>query len=159
MHGIISNLLMTHTLQHTIIFCELNMLALPYLTILNMLALPNLIILNMLALPYLTILKTSKEQNITSELMRTIQVRMRTTTNTTTTNNQDEWLLSTAGTGKSHLIKALAQLLGSKCTLTACTAIAGCHIGGITLHSTVQLPVQAQNNNELGIQSHRSSMD
>lgn len=51
-------------------------------------------------------------------------------------------VLGTAGTGKSYLIRALAQLLGNKCILTATTAKAGFQIGGITLHSALQLPVK-----------------
>ena len=44
-------------------------------------------------------------------------------------------MLGTAGTGKSYLIYAPAQLLQDKCLLTATTGIAAFHIGGITLHS------------------------
>lgn len=58
-------------------------------------------------------------------------------------------VLGTAGTGKSFLIRAMAQLLGNQCILTATTGIAGFLIGGITSHSALQLPVQAQNKREL----------
>lgn len=58
-------------------------------------------------------------------------------------------ILGTAGTGKSYLIRALAELLGSACVLTASTGMAGFHIGGITLHSALQLPVQTHNKIDL----------
>ena len=51
-------------------------------------------------------------------------------------------ILGTGGTGKSYLIHALAQLLQEKCLLTATTGIATFHIGGITVHSALQLPLQ-----------------
>lgn len=47
-------------------------------------------------------------------------------------------ILGTAGTGKSFLIQAIAQLLQVKCLLTATTGITAFHIGGITLHSAYQ---------------------
>ena len=62
-------------------------------------------------------------------------------------------VLGTAGTGKSYLIQALAQLLGDKCLLTATTGIAAFHIGGITLHSALLLPVQGHNCKELSGQT------
>ena len=58
-------------------------------------------------------------------------------------------ILGTAGTGKSFLIQAIAQLLGVKCLLTATTGIAAFHIGGITLHSALHLPIQKHNCNDL----------
>lgn len=58
-------------------------------------------------------------------------------------------ILGTAGTGKSFLIRAIAQLLGNLCILNATTGMAAFHIGGITLHSSLILPVQAHNKNEL----------
>ena len=71
-------------------------------------------------------------------------------------NNQDEhktplrmMILGTAGTGKSYLIRSLSQLLGQKCLLTATTGIAAFNIGGITIHSALQLPVQSHNQNDL----------
>ena len=51
-----------------------------------------------------------------------------------------------------YLIHALAQLLQEKCLLTATTGIAAFHIGGITLHSALQLPIQGHNN-DLGGQA------
>ena len=57
-------------------------------------------------------------------------------------------ILGTAGTGKS-LIQALAQLLQDRCLLTATTGIAAFHIGGITIHSALHLPVQKHNCNNL----------
>ena len=48
-------------------------------------------------------------------------------------------IYGTAGTGKSFLIRAIAQLLGSACLLTGTTGIAGFNICGITLHSALQL--------------------
>ena len=62
-------------------------------------------------------------------------------------------ILGTAGTGKSFLIQALAQLLHTKCLLTATTGIAAFHISCITLHSALQLPVQKYNCNDLRGQS------
>ena len=62
-------------------------------------------------------------------------------------------ILGTAGTGKSFLIQAIAQLLLDKCLLTATTGIAAFHIGGITLHSALHLPVQKHNCNDLRGQS------
>ena len=58
-------------------------------------------------------------------------------------------ILGTAGTGKSFLIQAIAQLLQVKCLLTATTGIAAFHIGGITLHSALHLLVQKHNCNDL----------
>ena len=58
-------------------------------------------------------------------------------------------MLGTAGTGKSFLIQAIAQLLQDKCLLTATTGIAAFHIGGITLHSALHLQVQKHNCNDL----------
>ena len=58
-------------------------------------------------------------------------------------------ILGTAGTGKSFLIQAIAQLLQDKCLLTATTGIAAFHIGGITLHSALHLPIQKHNCNDL----------
>ena len=58
-------------------------------------------------------------------------------------------VLGTAGTGKSFLIRALAQLLGNACIISATTGIAAFHIGGITLHSALQLPVQSHNKTDL----------
>ena len=58
-------------------------------------------------------------------------------------------ILGTAGTGKSFLIHTIAQLLGDKCVLTATTGIAAFHIGGITLHSALQLPIHRHNCNDL----------
>ena len=68
------------------------------------------------------------------------------------TNNQESLhmlILGTAGTGKSFLIQAFSQLLQNKCLLTATTGIAAFHIGGITLHSALHLPVQKHNCNDL----------
>ena len=61
--------------------------------------------------------------------------------------------MGTAGTGKSFLIKAISQLLQYKCLLTATTGIAAFHIGGITLHSALHLPVHKHNCNDLRGQS------
>ena len=58
-------------------------------------------------------------------------------------------ILGTAGTGISFLIQAIAQLLQNMCLLTATTGIAAFHIGGITLHSALNLPVQRHNYNDL----------
>lgn len=58
-------------------------------------------------------------------------------------------ILGTAGTGKSFLIQAIAQLLQDKCILTATTGTAAFHISGIILHSGLHLPVQKHNCNDL----------
>ena len=50
-------------------------------------------------------------------------------------------VLGTAGTGKSFLISSLVQLLLDKCLLTGTTGIAGFNIGGVTVHSGLQLPI------------------
>lgn len=55
----------------------------------------------------------------------------------------------TAGTGKSYLISALSQLLGDSCMLTGTTGMASFNICGMTLHSTLQLPVQRSNHANL----------
>ena len=62
-------------------------------------------------------------------------------------------ILRTAGTGKSFLIRSFSQLLGQKCLLTATTGIAAFNIGGITIHSALQLPIQSHNQNDLTGQS------
>ena len=58
-------------------------------------------------------------------------------------------IYGTAGTGKSFLIRAIAQLLGRACLLTGTTGIAGFNICGITLHSALQLPLQFSNGKDL----------
>ena len=55
-------------------------------------------------------------------------------------------ITGTAGTGKSFLINALAELLREQCILTATTGIAGFSIEGITLHSALQLQVRNHKN-------------
>lgn len=47
----------------------------------------------------------------------------------------------TAGTGKSYLISAMAQLLKDSCLLTGTTGMASFNICGKTVHSALQLPV------------------
>ena len=54
-------------------------------------------------------------------------------------------LYGTAGTGKSHVIKALAQIFGDEISLSAFTACAAQVIGGGTLHSNFPLPVKHLN--------------
>ena len=58
-------------------------------------------------------------------------------------------ICGTAGTGKSFLITAIAQTLGSTCLLTGTTGLAGFNICGTTLHSTLQLPIQSHNKQDL----------
>ena len=58
-------------------------------------------------------------------------------------------ICGTAGTRKSFLITAIAYTLGDTCLLTGTTGLAGFNICGTTLHSTLQLPVQSHNNQEL----------
>ncbi len=55
----------------------------------------------------------------------------------------------TAGTGKSFLISAIAQTLGSACLLTGTTGMASFNICGRALHSALQLPVRQSNNQDL----------
>ena len=50
-------------------------------------------------------------------------------------------ICGTAGTGKSYLISALANLLGNTCLLTGTTGMAAYNICGKTLHSTIQIPI------------------
>jgi ATP-dependent DNA helicase PIF1 len=47
----------------------------------------------------------------------------------------------TAGTGKTYLISAAKQVLGTQCIVTATTGIAAFSINGQTLHSAAQLPI------------------
>ena len=58
-------------------------------------------------------------------------------------------IYGTAGTGKSFLIRAIAQLLGSACLLTGTTGIAGFNICGSTLHSALHLPIQLSSGKDL----------
>ena len=58
-------------------------------------------------------------------------------------------MLGTAGTGKSFLIQAIAQLLQNKCLLIATTGTAVFRIGSIPLQSALHLPVQKHNCNDL----------
>ena len=55
----------------------------------------------------------------------------------------------TAGTGKSYLISAIAHLLGNHCLLTGTTGMASFNICGKTLHSTLKLPLQYNNAQDL----------
>lgn len=55
----------------------------------------------------------------------------------------------TAGTGKSYLIGAIAQLLNDHCILTGTTGMASFNICGKTLHSALQLPVHQSSQREL----------
>ena len=55
----------------------------------------------------------------------------------------------TAGTGKSYLISAIAHLRKDTCILTGTTGMASFSICGKTLHSALQLPVHANNQQEL----------
>ena len=60
----------------------------------------------------------------------------------------------TAGTGKSHIIHALFQLLGPNvCKITATTGVAAFNIGGVTVHSFLSLPILGYE--ELGGVAHR----
>ena len=54
-----------------------------------------------------------------------------------------------AGPGKSYLINALRNLLGSKCAITATTGKASYNIRGVTVHSLLKLPVGTRGNNDL----------
>ena len=52
-------------------------------------------------------------------------------------------ICGTAGTGKSYLMSAIAQKLGSLCILTATTGMAAFNVCGQTLHSALQLPIRS----------------
>ena len=54
-------------------------------------------------------------------------------------------ILGTAGTGKSHTIRALAGLLGRRLSLTGTTGMAAFQIGGRTIHSLLRLPCKTSN--------------
>ena len=54
-----------------------------------------------------------------------------------------------AGTGKSYLINALRNLLGSKYTITATTGKASYNIRGVTVYSLLKLPAGTRGNNDL----------
>ena len=45
----------------------------------------------------------------------------------------------TAGTGKSHVINAIADFLGNECTIVAPTGKAAQLVGGLTVHSALRL--------------------
>ena len=51
-------------------------------------------------------------------------------------------IYGTAGTGKSHLIHAIASQMKHDCCLTATTGIAAFNINGVTIHSLLQLPIR-----------------
>jgi Ni2+-binding GTPase involved in maturation of urease and hydrogenase len=51
----------------------------------------------------------------------------------------------TAGTGKTYLISAAKQVLGTQCVVTATTGIAPFSINSQTLHSAAQLPIISVN--------------
>ena len=55
----------------------------------------------------------------------------------------------TAGTGKSYLISAIAQLLNQSCALTGTTGMASFLIYGKTLHSALTLPVRGNTQKDL----------
>ena len=55
----------------------------------------------------------------------------------------------TAGTEKSYLFGAIAQVLQEECLLTGTTGMAGFNIHGCTFHSAYQLPVHASKNKEV----------
>lgn len=54
-----------------------------------------------------------------------------------------------AGTGKSYLIKALRNLLQTKCVVTATTGKASFNIKGVTIHSLLKLPIGIKNEKDL----------
>ena len=62
-------------------------------------------------------------------------------------------IIGVAGTGKSYLINALTNLLGSRCAVTATTGKASYNIKGITIHSLLKLPVGPRGNKDLTGQS------
>ena len=53
------------------------------------------------------------------------------------------------GTGKSYLIKAIRNFLQSRCAIAAPTGKAAFNIGGVTLHSLLQLPIKGRNLSDL----------
>ena len=55
----------------------------------------------------------------------------------------------TAGTGKSYLTNAISGLLKNTCVLTGTTGMASFNIGGKTLHSALNLPIQRSSHHDL----------
>ena len=55
----------------------------------------------------------------------------------------------TAGTGKSYLIDAIANMLGNKCVLAGTTGVAAFNIGGYTLDSILKLHIDHISDNTL----------
>ncbi len=58
-----------------------------------------------------------------------------------------------AGTGKSYLINAIRNLLGTSCVVTASTGKAAYNINGCTIHSLLKLPVGSRGHKELTAQA------
>ena len=54
-----------------------------------------------------------------------------------------------AGTGKSYLINGVRNLLQDKCAVTATTAKASYNVKGVTIHSSLKLPVGPRGNKDL----------
>lgn len=57
--------------------------------------------------------------------------------------------IGSAGTGKSMTIHAINQKLGDRCLLLAPTGVAAFGIGGSTMHSKIQLPINNKKAHEL----------
>ena len=57
----------------------------------------------------------------------------------------------TAGSGKTYLIRALKQVLGSRCVVCAPTGVAADNIGGRTYHSLIPIPRNDVNRDEVAL--------
>ena len=58
-------------------------------------------------------------------------------------------VVGVAGTGKSYLMNAIRNLLGTSCAVTATTGKGAFNINGCTIHSLLKLPVGSRGNKEL----------
>jgi len=58
-------------------------------------------------------------------------------------------VVGVAGTGKSYLINAIRNFLGTSCAVTATTGKAAFNTNGCTIHSLLKLPVGSRGNKEL----------
>ena len=58
-------------------------------------------------------------------------------------------VVGVAGTGKSYLINAIRNLLGTSCAVTATTGKAAFNINGCTIHSLLKLPIGSRGNKAL----------
>lgn len=75
------------------------------------------------------------------------------TSHNSDTNTSKEPLLliinGVGGTGKSYLIRAVKNCLGSKCAVTATTGKAAFNVNGVTVHSLLKLPIGPSSHKDL----------